>query len=113
MPSGIISRQLERSFRGFGAGVAEVDAAWRVARRDRGELFGQIHHVLVVEVGARHVNQPRCLLLNGFHDAGMAVAGRHHGDSGIEIQKAIAIHVDDHAPLATVHHQRIAARIRG
>ncbi|MNH40835.1 hypothetical protein D3C79_1022140 [compost metagenome] len=35
------------------------------------------------------------LLLDGFHDAGMAVAGVQHGDAGGEVDVLLAFHIGD------------------
>ena len=41
----------------------------------------------------------------------MAMAGGDHRDSGIEVEKPVAIHVFDDGALSAAHHQRIVARI--
>ena len=64
------------------------------------ELLGQRDQLLVIEIGARHVDQPGGLLLNRLDHPRMAVAGRHHRDAGVEIQKAVAIHVFDDGAFA-------------
>jgi hypothetical protein len=68
------SRQLDGALDGFGARIAEGNAARHIAGRDRGQLFRQRDQFLVIEIGARHVDQARGLLLDGFHHPRMAVA---------------------------------------
>ena len=71
-----------------------------VAGRDRGQLLGQRDQLFVIEIGARHVDQARRLLLDGFHHSRMAVAGGDHRDAGVEIEKAVAVHVFDDGAFA-------------
>ena len=66
-----------------------------------------MHHVLVVEVGAGHVDQLTGLLLDGSDDMGMAVAGGGHGDAGGEIEELIAVDVGDDDAASALGHQRI------
>ncbi len=111
MPARVVTRQLERRFHGLGSGVTEVDAPRRPVWRDGSQLLGQLHHVGVVEIGSGHVDQPCGLLLDGIYDTRMAVAGSHHGNSGIAIEKMIAIHVDYDGAFAPLHDERIAASV--
>ena len=90
-----ISSQLDRGFDGFGSGISEVDASFDAARREGSQLLRQLHHVFVIKIRAGHVDQARSLVLYGLHNFGMAVARRYHGNTGIEIQKAIAVNVLD------------------
>ena len=108
---GGIARQLDRAFDGFGAGIAERDAARSVARRDLRKFLGQGDHLFVVKVRAGHVDEAGRLPLDRFDHPGMAVAGRHHRDSGVEIEKAVAVHVLDNGAFRALRHQRIAARV--
>ena len=39
------------------------------------------------------------------------MAGGHHRDSGVEIEKTVAIHIFDDGALSLTHHQRIIARV--
>ncbi len=66
LAAGVIAGQLDGGLDGLGAGVAEVDLRGHAAGRQGGQLLGQVHHVLVVEVGARHVDQAGGLALDGF-----------------------------------------------
>ena len=75
------------------------------------EFFGQVYKVLVIEIGPRHVDQIAGLFADGCDDAGMAVAGGHHGDAGVEIEKTIAVDVLDDGAFAAPGDQRIAARV--
>ena len=70
-----------------------------------GQLLGQGDHVLVVEIGPGHVDQPGRLVLDGFYDARMAMAGGDHGDPGIKVEKSVAIDVGD------VDHRGQVARV--
>src|SRR5437764_1277270 len=79
----------------FGGGVAVGDAARDVAGRDLTEPFGERGEALVIEIGARHVDQARGLVLNRADHLRMTVAGGHYRDSGVEIKEAVSIDVFD------------------
>ncbi len=51
------------------------------------------------------------LLLNGLHHFGMAVAGGHDGDSGVEVEEAVAVHVLHDGAFAVRATSGIAARV--
>ena len=76
-----------------------------------GQFLGQRDQLFVIEIGARHVDQAGRLLLDGLDHARVAVAGRDHGDPGIEIEKAVAVHIFDDGAFPAVGHQRVAARV--
>src|SRR6185437_6945428 len=101
------------AFDGLGAGVAERDAAWDIAWRDGGEFFGEGDELLVVEVGARHMEEAGGLALYGFDHARVAVAGGDDGDAGGEIEEAIAVGVFDHAAFAALDDEGGRAGVRG
>ena len=112
LPLGVVARQLERAFHGLGARVAVVNLVRPLHGRDLRQPLRQRHHALVVEIGARHVDQLARLLLNRGDDFRMAVSGRGHGNSRREVQKLVAIHVfHDHASAAFRHHG-IRTRVR-
>jgi len=69
--------------------------------------------LLVVKIGAGHVNQPRTLILNRLHNFGMTVARRVDRDAGSEVEELVAIDIFDAAAPAALHGQRITARIAG
>ena len=72
------------------------DSTPPVDRRDRGQLLGQPHLRLVVEVGARHVQELLRLLGDGADDVGVRVAGGVDGDAGRAVEEDVAVHVLDH-----------------
>jgi hypothetical protein len=51
------------------------------------------------------------LALNGIDDAGVAVAGRHHGDSCREIEESVAVNVFDDRSLTPSRNKRVSAGI--
>ena len=57
------------------------------------------------------MDELRCLLLDGLHDVGMAMAGGHDGDAGVHVQEAVAVHVFDDGSPAALDDKRIAAGI--
>ena len=67
---------------------------------------------LVVEIGARHVNEPARLIGNRLDDGRMRMAGRIHGDTGRAVEEPVAVDVFDDAARRVVDDQRIAARVR-
>ena len=102
---GALDRLRRRSCRSrSGAGPA-----W--ARRR--EALGQRDHVLVVEVGAGHVDQLAGLLLDGGDDFGMAMAGGVDGDAGGEVEELVAVDVFDANAAAAFGHQGIGAGVSG
>ena len=102
--AGMIAGQLDGGLNRLGAGVAEVNLARDSAGGEGGKLLGEFHHVLVVEVGARHVDQAGGLALDGFDHAGMAVAGGDYGDAGAAVEKPIAVNVLDDGSFAAGDH---------
>ena len=92
---GRVARQLDARFDRFGAGVAEERSHAAVDRRDRRELLGQPHLRLVVEVGARHVQELLRLLGDRRDDVGMRVAGGVDGDAGGAVEEHVAVDVLD------------------
>src|ERR1700730_15535938 len=105
---GCVAGELDCGFDGFGPRVAEVDFVRTAARSDGGELLGEVHHTLIVEVGPGHVDELRRLPLDGFNHARMAMASGNDRDSGREIQEAVAVDVFDNGAFTLVGNQRIA-----
>jgi len=112
-PAGMVSRQFDRRFHRFGSGVPEVDPAGPSARDQHGEFLRQHDHVFIVKIGPGHVNQARGLILNGFNDLWMAMPGRHHRNSGREIQEAIAVWIKYDSALAVIGDQGVGSCVRG
>jgi len=77
-PGGVLSGQFECGFVGFGTAVAEKAFS---AEGAFGEEFGQLPLGQCVK-GVVHVNQLGGLLLDGFYDAGMAMADAADGPAG-------------------------------
>jgi hypothetical protein len=96
--------QLDGPFHCLGPRIAERHAALYSAGRNPGQLFRQRHHPFVIEIRPGHVDQAGGLFLDGFHHAGMAMAGRHHGDPGVEIEKTIAVYILYHRTFAAIGH---------
>ena len=112
LPLGVIAGELERGLDGLGTGVAVVDAMRAGHGSDLRQPLGEHRHLFVVEVGARHVDQLRGLLLDGGDDLGVAVPGRRHRDPGGEVEELVAVDVfDDDTPAALGDH-RIRAGVR-
>ena len=66
-----------------------------VDRRDRRQLLGEPHLRLVVEVGARHVQELLRLLGDRRDDVGMRVAGGVDRDAGGAVEEDVAVDVLD------------------
>src|SRR6185312_12841028 len=94
-------------------GVTEGDPAGSIAGRDLAQLLGQGNESLVVKIGAGHMDQACGLILDCAHHVRMAVAGSYDRDTGIEVQKAVAIDVFYNGALPFGRDQWIAARVRG
>ena len=112
LPLGVIARQLQRALNRFRARVAVINLVRAGHGRNLRQPLRQLHHVLVIEIRARHVDQLARLLLNGGDHMRMAVAGRSHGDARRKIKKLVAIDIRDHDAAAALSHQRIRTRIR-
>ena len=69
--------------------------------------------MLVVEVGAGHVDEFGGLILDGFDDFGMTVAGGVDGDAGGEVEELVAVDVGDADAAAGFGHHGIAAGVAG
>src|SRR5215469_9796684 len=69
MIAGEFHPRLER----FGTGISEVNPLRSFARRNGGELLGQVDHAFVVKVRARHVDEVASLLPNGGDHFRMAM----------------------------------------
>src|SRR5687768_7508961 len=93
LTTGRVHREFQCSFDGFSAAVCEVRSRRRLNRNNRIELLCELRHVTVVVIGAAHVNQLLCLLLDGANYFGMAMSGGADGDAGVAIQKQVAVHV--------------------
>src|SRR5690349_22205581 len=79
LATGRVHRELQRSLDCFSAAIREVCARRRFDGHDGIELLCELRHVAVVEIGAAHVNQLFCLLLDCFDYFRMAVAGGTDG----------------------------------
>jgi hypothetical protein len=108
----VVAGQFERRFHRFGAAVREKNPFASRARSELSQFFGQIALRSVVEIGARHVQQPLGLLLDRGDDPGMAMACRTNGDAGGKVEKAIAVDIFNHGPISTGNRQRVGPCIR-
>src|SRR5438876_3355808 len=95
-----VHRELQSSLDGFSAAVREVRSRGSLQRHDFVEFLRQLRHQRVVIISAAHVNQLGGLILNCAHDFRMTMTGRAHGDTGIAIEKKIAIDVSNPDALA-------------
>ena len=111
LPLGVIAGEFEGALDGLRSRVAVVDLVRPRHGRDLREALGEGHHVFVIEVGAGHVDQFGCLLLNGGDHLGMAMAGRGDGDAGREIEKFISVDVGDSNSVSLFGDERIGAGV--
>ena len=113
LAAGVVAGELHGALDGLGAGVAVVEAVRAGHGGDGGEALGQRGHVLVVEVGAGHVDEFGGLVLNGLDYFGMTVAGGVDGDAGGEVEELVAVDVGDADAAAGLGHHGIAAGVAG
>ena len=113
LAAGGIAGQLHGSLYRLCAGVGVENALGRVTGCDLLQFARQSHHALVIEVGARHVDEVGGLLADGGHHLRVGVAGGDHGDAGGEVEEEIAVHVLHHGAAATADDQRVAAGVGG
>ena len=69
--------------------------------------------MLVVEVGAGHVDEFGGLVLDRLDYFGMTVAGRVDGDAGGEVEELVAVDVGDADAAAGFGHHGVAAGVAG
>ncbi len=110
---GVIAREFQGAFDGFGSGVSVINFVWALHGRDRRQALGEGHERLVIKIGTRHVDQFAGLLLNGGDDVGMAMSGGGHGDAGGEIEELVAIDIFDDNAASALGHERIGTRVGG
>ena len=108
---GVVPRHLDRRLVGLGAGVGEEGPLRPAERRQRRHLLAQLHLRLVVEVGARHVQELLRLLDDRLHHLRMRVAGGVDGDAGGAVEEDVAVDVLHGGAAAPGHHERIAAGV--
>src|SRR5262249_37562512 len=110
--AGVPACQFQSGFQRFGATVGEEDALGRLAGRQFREALRQVDLRTVVKIGSRHVQELRCLVLNGGDDVRVAVPRRGDGDAGREIEEQVSVHVFDDRAAAAFDYERIDARVR-
>src|SRR5687767_14087274 len=88
-----VHREFQCSLNGYSAAVCEVRSRRRLNWNYRIELLCELRHVTVVVIGAAHMNQLFCLLLDSSNYLWMAMSGRTDSNAGIAIQKQIPIDV--------------------
>ena len=84
-----------------------------LSRHERSELRGQVDLGGVVEVGARHVEEPVGLVLYGFHDPWVAVARGAYRDACREVEEEVAVRVLDPEAPGLFRHEGIGPRVGG
>jgi hypothetical protein len=107
--SGVVAGNLERALDRLGPGVAVVEAMRPRHRRNPGKPLGERDQALVVEIGARHVDQFAGLLLNGRDDLRVTVPGRNNSDAGGKVQKLVAVDVFHAQAAAALRHHGVRA----
>ncbi len=113
LAAGVVAGELHGALDGLGAGVAVVELVRAGHGGDGAEALGELDHVLVVEVGAGHVDQFGGLILNRLHDLGVTVAGGVDGDAGGEVEELVAVDVGDANAAARLRDHGIAAGVAG
>ncbi len=111
IPAGVITGELDSAFDGLRPGIAERDSPLQAAWRHRGQLLRHLYEILVIEIGAGHVNQTGRLLLDRFDNPRMAVPRGYNRNACVEIQKRIAVHIFNDCALTTLGDERISPRI--
>src|SRR5262249_34292673 len=93
LPFRVIAGELEGTFNGLGTRVSVVELVRSAHGSDRAQALGQLRHLLIIEIGAGHMDEFRRLLLDGGNDFRMRMPGRDDGDSRGEIQEFVAFHI--------------------
>ena len=68
---------------------------------------------LVVEVGARHVQELLRLLDDGRDDVRVGMAGRRHRDASGAVEEHVAVDILDERAFPARYHERVVARVGG
>lgn len=95
LAAGVVAGELEGALDRLGAGVAVVELVRAGHGGDGREAVGEDGHVLVVEVGAGHVDEFGGLVLNSLYYFGMTMPGGVDGDAGGEVEELVAVDVGD------------------
>ena len=111
LAAGAQARQLHRRLHHLRPRVGEERPPGPRPRRAPGQPLGQLHDVLVEEIGGAHVEESLGLRPDRGHHVGMAMAGGHHGDPRREVEVPVAVHVLDHGPARGVDHQRVVLAV--
>src|SRR4029453_10644316 len=93
----VCASDLDRVFHSFGAGVEQRTALLVVARRQLVELLADGNVALVRSDHEAGVCKLLDLILYGGHHSRGVVADGPSGNTGSEIDQAIAVDVDNHA----------------
>ena len=82
-------------FNGFGAGGDEDGFLREIAGDSGVQAFGQADVVFIGQDLMAGMGEARQLLGDGGHDAGVAMAGVDHGDTGGKVDIAVALDIPD------------------
>src|SRR5438552_1846477 len=110
-PAGRVTREFHCGFDCFGSGVSKEAPPGFAARHQRLQLPSELGHLLVVKIGAGHVDQLRGLPLNGSHNVGMAMSRRADGNSSTEVQEPVSVDVLHYGASTALGHEGIRTRI--
>ena len=106
---GRVPGQLDGALHRLRAGVGEKYFLVFRARHGPGQFLGEHRQALVIKICSGHVDEFSRLLLNRFHNLGMAMPGGAHRYACGKIQKGVAVDVFDHRSATALGYQRIVA----
>ena len=99
--------ELQRALDRLRARVGEKHALRTRAWRESSQPLAQRGHRLVIEIGAADMEKARRGVHNCRDNGGMRVTGGRDGDSGHEVEVAIAVDILDHRAGAPGDDERI------
>src|SRR5271154_6927197 len=109
----MIACKLNGCFDSFCPGVSEINPTLDATRREPCKFLGKSHHVLVIEVCSRHVQEVSRLALDGFDDAWVAMASGDYCNACVEVEETVSINIFDNCSLASLDDEGVAPRIGG
>jgi len=100
LPTGVPARDLHGRFHGFRAAVGEEHLLVPAPRCHLRQLLGQGHLRIIVEIRAREVEEPGCLLLHCLHHPGMRMPHVHDRYAAGKVEIGVAVNIGDLSALS-------------
>src|SRR5205814_527538 len=93
LASGVVHSELQGCFDSLGAAVGKVGLCRAVDRAYLAQLLTKLRHMPIVKIGSAEMYELAYLLLKGRYDLRMTMAGRTDRNTGIAVQKDVAVRI--------------------